>query len=291
MKKTLKKILNTFSYDLIEYPYSKDQHLYKELFPMDSLNNRKFYNIGAGDFSHRYWTNIDFDSEWYSMNRKKTFSGIVYDLLSLTPIPIEDSTAEIVYSSHTVEHITDQAAQNMFNEAYRILKPEGHLRITTPNIDLYVRAYIQNDKHFFYWSKNYSKRKKMLRIKLTEQMNNATCGQIFLFEFASSLSKLCAVGVDNKIDDEELSILFQKMKYEEFLNYLISLCPIEIQKKYPGLHINWWNYNKMYKMLQKSGFSKIINSGYGQSFSPILRNTALFDNTHPRISLYVEAIK
>jgi len=44
-------------------------------------------------------------------------------------------------------------------------------------------------------------------------------------------------------------------------------------------------------MLRKAGFSKIFLSGYGQSFSPVLRNTDLFDNTHPEISLYVEAIK
>jgi hypothetical protein len=32
-------------------------------------------------------------------------------------------------------------------------------------------------------------------------------------------------------------------------------------------------------------------SGWGQSVIPPLRDTNLFDNTHPKISLYVEALK
>ncbi len=36
---------------------------------------------------------------------------------------------------------------------------------------------------------------------------------------------------------------------------------------------------------------KIMISGYGQSYAPVMRNTSLFDSTHPKISLYVEAVK
>ncbi len=81
------------------------------------------------------------------------------------------------------------------------------------------------------------------------------------------------------------------MGYEQALNYCTSKCPIDIQKKYPGHHCNWWNKDKMFRMLKKAGFKNIFLSGYGQSFSPVLRNTQLFDKTHPKISLYVEAIK
>jgi hypothetical protein len=44
-------------------------------------------------------------------------------------------------------------------------------------------------------------------------------------------------------------------------------------------------------MLRESGFTEIYRSGYGQSFSPVMRDVDLFDNTHPKISLYMEAIK
>ena len=30
-----------------------------------SLKGRKFLNIGAGKFRHRYWTNLDYNSDYY----------------------------------------------------------------------------------------------------------------------------------------------------------------------------------------------------------------------------------
>jgi hypothetical protein len=109
--------------------------------------------------------------------------------------------------------------------------------------------------------------------------------------FASSVSTLHSDGCDERIDDDELNALFNKLNYEEALDYCINKCPVEIQMKYPGNHMNWWNFKKMSRMLTKAGFSKIYLSGHGQSFFPILRDTTFFDDTHPKISLYVEAIK
>ena len=67
--------------------------------------------------------------------------------------------------------------------------------------------------------------------------------------------------------------------------------PIEIQRKYPGNHMNWWNKAKAMAMLRQAGFAEVYPSGYGQSYSPVLRNVALFDNTYTPVSLYVEARK
>jgi len=55
--------------------------------------------------------------------------------------------------------------------------------------------------------------------------------------------------------------------------------------------MNWWNKKKAFRMLREAGFEKIYSSAYGQSFSPVLRNTALFDHTGPKVSLYIEAVK
>jgi len=43
--------------------------------------------------------------------------------------------------------------------------------------------------------------------------------------------------------------------------------------------------------MKNAGFQNVYKSGYAQSKSPILRNTNYFDNTHPQISVYIEAIK
>jgi len=286
IKKNIKKIFNSFGYDVIKL-YTYDIKLYSDLYSSESVINKKFYNIGAGGFSHPAWTNVDYESEFYKKNR----FDISYDLLSLKEIPIETNSAEIVYSSHTIEHITDEAAQNMFNESFRILKEGGIFRITTPNIDLDYRAYKNNDRNYFYWIDAYSMPDEIHRVGLGKPMNEASISEIFLGHFAASVSPFKVDGPIERIDDNQLKTIFSEMEYESALNYCTSKCPIEIQKRNPGNHINWWNKNKLFKMLSKAGFDNIYLSGYGQSFSPVLRNLTYFDKTHPKTSIYVEAIK
>ncbi|MCK4359263.1 MAG: methyltransferase domain-containing protein [Candidatus Cloacimonetes bacterium] len=285
MKTMIRKLINSIGYDINRIP--KDEiDLYYKLYGKENVKNRRFYNIGTGSFRHSAWTNVDDKS-----NEHKNSNGIEWDLMSLAPIPLEDNCAEIVYSSHKVEHITDPAAQNIFNESYRILKKGGIFRVTTPNIDLYFRAYKENDRYFFYWIDYCSIPKNYKRVKLNKPLNEASIQQIFLEEFATSASTLYEDGAPERITDDELDRVFQEMEYEDALNYCISKCSVTVQKRYPEHHINWWNKNKMFRMLGIAGFENINLSGYGQSFSPVLRNTWKFDNTNPKISLYVEAIK
>ena len=167
-------VLNRFGYKIVK---KEDRvanlELYWNTFPKESISEKRFFNIGAGSFKHPFWTNIDLENKWYRDVQKEGVS-INYDLFSLEKIPVKDNTAEIIYSSHTVEHINDEAAQNMFNESYRILKKGGLFRFTTPNIDLEYMAYRNNDRNYFYWIDNYSTPKEMNRIKIRMPMNKLT---------------------------------------------------------------------------------------------------------------------
>lgn len=264
---------------------------YHDLYPEESIINKRFYNIGAGKFRHPFWTNIDLKNEWYATAQKDS-TFINYDLFSLKKLPIPDNYAEIVYSSHTIEHINDKAAQNMFNEVYRIIKEGGIFRIITPNIDLEYRAFRDNDINYFYWINRYSQINEVQRIKLKIPMNKASIEQIFLHHFASYLSELFDDDTLPKISNEELHEIFSKYEYEEALNHITSRCSLDkLTKIYFGNHMNWWNEKKAFRMLKEAGFNEIYRSGYGQSFCPILRNLNLFDNTDPKTSLYIEAIK
>lgn len=300
MKRTIKKLIRSFGYDIAPLRNARkpkaagaktnDFDAYKQ-YPQKSLDKKRFYNIGAGDFFHPYWTNVDFKSEWYKANEKTSLSGIHFDLMSLGPLPIDSESAELVYSSHTVEHITDQAAQNMFNQAYRILKRNGIFRVTTPNINLEYRACMENDKSYFYWIDNYSQKKEMERIKINMPMNKAPIEQIFLYHFAGNVSTLAIEGAKERISTEEFKRIFSTMSMEDALNYCTSKVDLNVHAKNPGNHINWWNPEKMTRMMKQAGFKNIFISGYGQSFAPPMRNTSLFDSTHPKISLYMEAVK
>ncbi|MBF0522479.1 MAG: methyltransferase domain-containing protein [Candidatus Omnitrophica bacterium] len=294
MRRLIHKIVNRLGFSLTKIKTKNEEYgldLYRSLYGEESIQKRRFYNIGAGGFYHPAWTNIDLQSEWYKGHEEKVKTGINFDLMSLMPFPVKESTASLVYSSHTVEHITDAAAENMFKESFRILKDGGIFRLTCPNIDLYYEAYKRNDRHFFFWINTYTDPVRLAKKKIAKPMDTAPLGEIFLYDFAASVSPLHSDGATQRITVEELKTLFQKMKYEEVLNYCTSLCPVDIQKKYPGNHMNWWNLEKAQRMLKKTGFNKVYASSYGQSFSPVLRDVNFFDKTYPKISLYIEAQK
>lgn len=289
MRKLIRGMVNKLGYNIVRKESSFKLDSYYELYPRDSIQNRSFYNIGAGGFSHPMWTNIDHISDWYAKSQSPNF--IDYDLMALVPLPLESNSAEIVYTSHTIEHVTNQADLNMFKEAHRILKPGGIFRVTTNNIDLTYRAYRNNDRHFFYWLDWYETKEAYSRINLKAPMSQASVAQLFLYDFASQISTIVVDGANKRITDEELATAFSTLSYEEVLNYYTSLCDTKIQQQRPGWHINWFNPVKTVKMLKEAGFSNVYISAHGQSASPPLRDTDYFDNTHPKVSFYVEAVK
>ena len=268
-------------------------NLYKKYFSNESINEKRFYNVGAGSFSHPHWTNVDYFSDWYEKNEEYTQQGLQYNLLAIEPLPIDSNSAEIIYSSHTIEHITDEAAYNLFSESFRALKKGGVIRLTCPDIDLFYRAYVAKDYDFYYWKEWYKTPEQYERVHLEKPLATASIEQLFLQKFASCRSTL--YGYDSviieRIEDNDLNDIFSRLSYEKALDECISGCPIEIQKKFPGNHINWWNHNKLVKSLENAGFSNVYVTGHNQSTSSVMRNSSLFDSTHPRISLYVEAVK
>lgn len=290
--KTIKKVFDLLGLQ-VSRKVVKDENteMYQRLYSSESINNKRFYNVGAGAFNHSYWTNIDFASDWHKANNEQTLKGINYDLFSCLPIPVESNVAEVVYSSHTIEHVNDTAVQNLFNEAYRMLKPGGFFRIATPDIDIEYRAYIENDRDYFYWLDYYSSEKDYKRVNLRKPLNEETTAQVFLENFASQASEIPLHGSDKRISDEELKNLFASKSFEDAMNYCTSLCSVDIQKKNPGNHINWFNQKKLFNMLTKAGFKTMYRSAYGQSFCPILRDLNFFDYTTPKVTLYVEAKK
>jgi predicted SAM-dependent methyltransferase len=58
-------------------------------------------------------------------------------------IPLPDASAEIVYSSHMLEHLDRAEARSFMAEARRILCDGGILRIAVPDLGKFCREYIE----------------------------------------------------------------------------------------------------------------------------------------------------
>jgi predicted SAM-dependent methyltransferase len=290
-KNLLKKLLDTLGVEIHKKRTNSaekenDLKLYNELYKRDSIDNKRFYNVGSGSFSHPYWTNLDYVSDWYVGMQ---INVIHIDLMEKGPLPIEANSAEVIYSSHTIEHVKDDAVQNLFNESYKVLKPGGFIRITTgPDADTDFEALQRGDSHWFYWNKWYEApgtyehvyHKPATAVPLEER---------WLHHVASQLAPNDKSPSQVKLNADEIRRLITNKSKNELLDYLTSLCAFQPERT--GNHVSWWNYNKIEDFLRRAGFTNVYKSGYGQSHCPVLRNVNYFDNTHPQISVYVEAVK
>ncbi len=95
---------------------------------------KPYLNLGCGRRFHPEWTNIDFvsNSEYV----------ITYNLLNGIPFP--DESFEVVYHSHILEHFTKTDGKKFLEECFRVLKPDGIIRIAVPDLEQIATEYLKN---------------------------------------------------------------------------------------------------------------------------------------------------
>ncbi|MFA5000086.1 MAG: methyltransferase domain-containing protein [Patescibacteria group bacterium] len=98
----------------------------------------KMLNIGCGKIYHTDWINLDLVSS----------PGIKgHNIKKRLPFP--DNSLDFVYHSHILEHLRQNEAKKFIKECYRILKPEGLIRIAVPDLEKLCEEYLKNLKKGF----------------------------------------------------------------------------------------------------------------------------------------------
>jgi predicted SAM-dependent methyltransferase len=59
-------------------------------------------------------------------------------------IPLADNSAEVVYSSHMIEHLDRREAKAFLLEVNRILRPGGMVRLAAPDLGLLLKSYVDS---------------------------------------------------------------------------------------------------------------------------------------------------
>lgn len=95
-------------------------------------------HIGCGESFFPGWLNCD-----------KFVAGADIYLNVYSKFPFADNTFCKAYSEHLIEHLNVDKVQHFLQEVYRTLQPGGVLRLTCPDLDKFVSAYVNKDKSFY----------------------------------------------------------------------------------------------------------------------------------------------
>jgi predicted SAM-dependent methyltransferase len=90
-------------------------------------------HIGCGENIYRGWTNID----------RAALRGVDHALDIRLGLPFEDVAA--IYAEHFLEHLSLDHGLLFLRECRRILKVDGVLRVSTPNLDWVMRTHYRFD--------------------------------------------------------------------------------------------------------------------------------------------------
>lgn len=172
-------------------------------------NNKTYLNIGCGNNFWPDWNNLDI-----IRNENIFFWDIKKGL------PYQDNSIDYAYSSHVLEHMDKKGGENLITEIFRVLKPDGIIRLAVPDLEKICREYLINLEEC---RKNPTKEKvekyEWILIELLDQMTRTKSGG-YMREALNSkdsireyiISRIGDTAVKKNADNHGNKILLQKIK-------------------------------------------------------------------------------
>jgi predicted SAM-dependent methyltransferase len=96
-------------------------------------------NLGCGPTARLGWINCDIDP-WPGVN-------IVTNITK--NIPLADNSMDYIVSIHVLPEIPYRDLDDVLQQIHRILKPGGVVRLSLPDADLAIQAYLNQDRDYF----------------------------------------------------------------------------------------------------------------------------------------------
>jgi predicted SAM-dependent methyltransferase len=129
----------------------------------DTIQNRRLLvNLGCGPFTKKTrWE--DFDGSWNLLasqlplgigwtarqlmgHEGRAFPQHVRYADITKRLPFADQSVDAIYFSHVLEHLHLDEGNYLLNECFRVLKPNGVVRILVPDTEHYIATYLANAK-------------------------------------------------------------------------------------------------------------------------------------------------
>lgn len=123
----------------------------------DLSNRFTWYHLGSGPLVVENYLNID--SHHSATNPRNGIPALVngssctyvlaHDLRN--GIPAADSSLQIIYHSHFLEHLSHGDGIAFLSDCFRCLAPGATMRIALPDFELWCRNYLSKNEEFLNW--------------------------------------------------------------------------------------------------------------------------------------------
>ncbi len=273
-------------------------------------------NLGCGYRFHPTWTNVNFISTGENIIAHNLTQGI----------PFPDASFDVVYHSHLLEHFPKNAVAPFLKECYRVLRPQGVLRVVVPDLEQIARTYLIALEKASSGSEEWATNYEWILLELLDQMLRTRRGgemKAYLYReqipHEEFILKRCGIQAKKDIEQARQKRLNsdQRSEFKKRLKHLfkqIDLFLIESQtpllkplsKLYNALRIGYfrqsgevhqWMYDRysLSVLLEKCGFKDIVQCQATESYVPDWASFNL--DTEPNgivykpDSLFMEGIK
>ena len=107
---------------------------YKPTLP-HNVGDKIYLHLGCGDVNHPQFINIDVIPAPH-----------IHYVRSIDNLSIfKNSSVDLIYASHCLEHFPMRAIDSVLKEWHRVLRPDGILRLSVPDFDTLLKIYLEND--------------------------------------------------------------------------------------------------------------------------------------------------
>jgi hypothetical protein len=236
-------------------------------------------NLGASPI----WSN----DSWHTLDHKLTESTETAIAGDASNIKLPDESCDVVFCSHVFEHIPHTRLPMVLAEINRVLRPDGILRILTPDLEKVAKAYVEKDEEFFRQAKQEDESLRtdlgfggmMMNFIVSPGQDTALFDRN-INQFIAGYAHLYSY------DYSMLAIMFEKLGYAP---RKVGFCESEVAELREPLHVvglkkKWQNFNQEF-YTNNGLIHRLIDGKYEINFE-----VTGFDRD-PLTSLIIEAKK
>ena len=154
-------------------------------------------------------------------------------------MPLKDNSSSVVYSYHFFEHIPRQSSQDFLKECFRILKPNGVIRLVLPDFENIARTYLE-----FRENENHAKADFVVMEIIDQCVRNKSggeLGQIFkMYREKSTLENKEMIKFIHKRTGENLYEIPKSYDAKNKMIQKIYKIPMSLGSKLQKMWISLW---------------------------------------------------